>query len=200
MLDAYLVGATDRETVYQQHAQFVQDYQFWGHWAHKRTDENGRIYYVAPEVILGQAKGRIVDATRLGYVFRLRHLQRLVHPHGQIHLHHFGLYVDQGLQGQTVEVLIYDDALRIEREDQLIVSYPCVYDPRQRRITSVEEKGRQQYRRFRILQLRLFTLGMVRWVWNLPHARRSQGPRHGFRRFQLNLFERFQDKLSKSVE
>jgi hypothetical protein len=99
-----------------------------------------------------------------------------------------------------VEVLIYDDALRIEREDQLIVSYPWVYDARQRRITSVDEKGRQQYRRFRILPLKLFTLGMVRWVWNLPHARPSRGLRSGFQRLQLNLFERFQDKLSKSVD
>jgi len=54
MLDAYVVDCADRETVYQQHAQFVQDYQFWGHWAHKRTDEHGRIYYLSPEVILGQ--------------------------------------------------------------------------------------------------------------------------------------------------
>jgi hypothetical protein len=43
-LDAYLVGCADWETGYRLHAQFVQDYQFWGHWAHKRTDENGRIY------------------------------------------------------------------------------------------------------------------------------------------------------------
>ena len=85
----------------------------------------------------------------------------------------------------------HDDALRIEREDQLIVSYPCVYDPPQRRIISVDEGGRQQYRRFQILQLKLFTLGMVRWVWCLPRYRRSRGPRRGFRRLQLNLFERF---------
>jgi hypothetical protein len=35
MLDAYVVGCTNRDTVYRQHAQFVHDYQFWGHWAHK---------------------------------------------------------------------------------------------------------------------------------------------------------------------
>jgi hypothetical protein len=39
MLDAYVVGSPKRETVYRQHTQFVQDYQFWGHWAHKRTDD-----------------------------------------------------------------------------------------------------------------------------------------------------------------
>jgi hypothetical protein len=44
MLDAYLVGCGERERVYQQHAQFVYDNQFWGHWAHKRRDAQGRIY------------------------------------------------------------------------------------------------------------------------------------------------------------
>jgi hypothetical protein len=32
-LDAYVAGCTDREAVYRPHTQFVQDYQFWGHWA-----------------------------------------------------------------------------------------------------------------------------------------------------------------------
>ncbi|HSG17461.1 MAG TPA: helix-turn-helix domain-containing protein [Anaerolineae bacterium] len=172
MLDAYVVGCTDPQIVYQRHAQFVQDYQFWGHWAHKRTDAQGRIYYLSPEVILGQATGRPVAPTRLRYVFRLRQVQRLVRAQGQIRLHHFGLYVDRGLSGQHVDALIYDDAVRIEQDDQLIVSYPCRYDPQQRRITSVDEHGRQQYRRFRLRQLLLFTLGMARWVWKMPPYRR----------------------------
>lgn len=189
MLDAYLTGGVDRERVYQQHAQFVHDYQFWGHWAHKRCDDQGRIYYLSPEVILGQAQGRPVEVTRLRYIFRLRQVQRLVRTHGQIRLHHFGLYVDRGLCGQWVEVLIYDDALRIEKEDQLLVSYPCAYDPRQRRVTAVDEAGRQQYRRFRWLQLMLFTLGAVRWVWRFPGYRRARR-RRGEPRRQLTLFER----------
>jgi hypothetical protein len=58
MLDAYVAGCTDRESVYRQHAQFVDDYQYWGHWAHKRTDAQGRICYLSPEVILGSVRGR----------------------------------------------------------------------------------------------------------------------------------------------
>jgi transposase InsO family protein len=65
MLDAYLIGCTQRETVYNQHAQFVQDYQLWGHWAHKRQDARGRIYYLSPEVILGNTRGKVVDTRRL---------------------------------------------------------------------------------------------------------------------------------------
>jgi hypothetical protein len=36
-----------------------------------------------------------------------------------------------------------------------LVSYPCVYDTRQRRITAVDGTGRQHYRQVQILQLML---------------------------------------------
>ncbi len=105
----------------------MADYQFWGHWAHKRTDAQGRIFYVSPEVILGQAHGRSVEATRLQRVFRLRQRTRTVRQYGQIRLHHFGLYIDRGLWGQPVEVLIYDEALRIEQAEHLLEQFSIVY-------------------------------------------------------------------------
>jgi hypothetical protein len=33
MMDAYVAGCPAREWVYRRHAPFVQDDQFWGHWA-----------------------------------------------------------------------------------------------------------------------------------------------------------------------
>jgi hypothetical protein len=153
MLDAYVVRCPDKAAVYRQHAQFVQDYQFWGHWAHKRQDGQGRLYDVSPAVILANAKGRAIEAGRLRRVFRLRQLRRQVRQHGQIRLHNFGIYVAQNLWGQTIEVLIYDKALRIEHTDRLRVSYPCVYDTKPRRITPVPEQGRQQYGDLQVIQL-----------------------------------------------
>jgi transposase len=191
MLDAYVTGCTDREAVYRQHAQFVQDYQFWGHWAHKRKDAQGRLYYVSPEVILANARGREIEPTRLRRVFRLRQLTRQVRQHGQIRLHNFGLYVDRVLWGQTVAVLIYDEALRIEHAEHLLVSYPCVYDTTQRRITAVAEHGRQPYHSFQVIQLMLWALEMMHTVWLMPPYRRAQRSRQGFRTRQLTLFESF---------
>jgi hypothetical protein len=54
-----------------------------------------RLRYLSPEVILGHARGRVVEPMRLRRVFRLRQLTRLVCQHGQIRLHHFGLSIDQ---------------------------------------------------------------------------------------------------------
>src|SRR5262245_21303019 len=48
MLDAYVVGCPEREHVYHRQAQLVRDYQFWGHWAHKRQDAQGRLYDLSP--------------------------------------------------------------------------------------------------------------------------------------------------------
>jgi transposase InsO family protein len=191
MLDAYVAGCTDRATVYRQHAQFVQDYQFWGHWAHKRTDAQGRLYYLSPEVVLGSTRGHMVDPVRLRRVFRLRQLTRQVRQQGQIRLHNFGLYIDPGLWGQTVDVLVYDEAVRIEQAEQLLVSYPCVYDTRQRRLTAVDGTGRQQYRDVQVVQLMLWTLELVRTVWRMPQYRRASWRRGALHAPQVGLFESF---------
>jgi transposase InsO family protein len=189
MLDAYVAGCTDRAEVYRQHAQFVQDYQFWGHWAHKRTDAHGRIYYLSPEVILGNARGRAVESARLRRVFRLRQQTRQVRQQGQIRLHNFGLYIDLGLWGQTVDVLIYDEALRIEQAEHLLVSYPCVYDTRQRQLTAVDGTGRQQYHRVQVVQLLLWALELVRTVWRMPAYRQASRPRPALHASQVDLFD-----------
>lgn len=193
MLDAYVKGCTTPEEVVRQHEQFVKDYQFWGHWAHKRKDDQGRIFYLSPEVVLGNAKGRKIEATQLRRAFRLRQVTRRVRKHGQIRLHNFGLYVDRLLRGQRVEVLIYNEALRIEQNDQLIVSYPCHYSSKQRRITSVNPEGRQQYRHFQAIQLVLFTLAIARSVWRMPRYQWTRWPRRALRSLQIGLFDHFAD-------
>jgi hypothetical protein len=49
-------------------------------------------------------------------------------------------------------VLIYDEAMRIEPGDHLLVSYTRVYDLRQRRITAVDVQGQQQYHHVQAIQ------------------------------------------------
>jgi transposase InsO family protein len=193
MLDAYVVGCTEHEQVYQRHAQFVRDYQFWRHWAHKRRDAQGRVYYLSPEVMLGQAQGRVLDPLRLRRALRLRQLTRTVQQYGQIRLHNFGLYVDQGLWGHTVEVWIYDDVVRIEQGEHVVVSYPCRYDPRQRRIRDVQAHGRQQYCHIPVMQLVLWTLALARTVWRMPRYRQMAAPRRVLRAQQITLWQRFAD-------
>lgn len=142
-------------------------------------------------MILGQTKGRAIDPIRLSRVFRLRHLTRQVREYGPMRLHNFGLSVDPALWAQTVEVLIYDDAMRIEQAEQLLVLYPCLYDATQRRLITVDAQGRQQYRHFPVLQLALFTLELLRVVWEMPPYRRASWSRRLLQAQQGSLFERF---------
>jgi hypothetical protein len=139
--------------------------------------------------VLGGARGRMVEPVRLRRVFRLRQQTRRVRQQGQIRRHNFGLYIDQGLWGQTVEVLLYDDAVRIEPAEHLLVSYPCVYDTRQRRLTAVDGTGRQQYHRAQMVQLMLWTLELVRTVWRMPPYRRASWRRGALHAPQVGLFE-----------
>jgi len=115
----------------------------------------------------------------------------MVRQYGQIRLHNFGLYVDRGRWGQPVEVLIDDDAVRIEQADHLLVSYPCVYDTRQRRLAAVDADGRQQYHHVQAVQLMLWTLGLMRSVWRMPLYRRLPKPTRALAALQMSLFERF---------
>ena len=99
--------------------------------------------------------------------------------------------MDRGLGGQTVAGLVYDEALRIEHAERLLVSYPCLYDTTRRRITAVAEHGRQPYHSFPITQLMLWALELVQTVWRMPPYRRAQGSRPGVRTRQLTLFDGF---------
>lgn len=152
MWDAYVVGCTARERVYHQHAPFGQDDQCWGHGAHTRRETQGRVSYLSPEVVLGQATGRVLEPTHLRRGFRLRELTRPVRRHGQTRLHHCGLSVERGFWGHTVEVVVYDDMVRIEQAAQQVGSSPGVSDTRQRRITAVDASGRQPYREGPVIQ------------------------------------------------
>jgi hypothetical protein len=58
------------------------------------------------------------------------------------------MHVDRSLWGHPVNGLIYDEAVRVEQAEHLLVSYPCVYDAGRRRITSIDARGRQPYRQF----------------------------------------------------
>ena len=127
--------------------------------------------------MLGQARGRALDPMRLRRALRLRQLTRTVRQHGEIRLHNLGLHVAPGLGGHTGEVWVYEELVRTEHAEHVEVAYPCVYDPRQRRITKVDARGRQQWGQVPMMQLVLWTLALERTVWRMPLYHRVTPPR-----------------------
>jgi hypothetical protein len=97
--------------------------------------------------------------------------------------------VDHGLSGQTVEVLLYDEVIRIEQAEHLLVSYPGVYDTRQRRITAVDGTSRQHYRQVPMIQLMFWALELTHMVWRMPRYRRAMWLRRTLSAPQMTLFD-----------
>jgi hypothetical protein len=90
---------------------------------------------------------------------------------------------------------MYDDVVRIEQGEQVVVSYPCVYDPRQRRITAVDARGRQQYGPLPVLQLVLWALALERTVWRMPRYHRTPPPRRVLLTLQMKLLPPFTNEI-----
>jgi hypothetical protein len=90
-----------------------------------------------------------------------------------------------------VEILIYDEVLRGEQAEQLLVVYPCVYDTRQRRLTAVEAEGRQQYHDVQAMQLLLWAFELIRSVWRMPRYHRKPRHQRAYSARQIGLFEPF---------
>ena len=124
---------------------------------------------------------------------RLRQLTRTVRQYGQIRLHNCGLYVEPGWWGQRVAVWVYDDLLRIAQAEQMVVSSPCVYDPRQRRSTEIDALGRQQYVEVPGMQLVFLALALVRTVWRMPRYHRTDTPPSVRAVRQMRLWPEFAD-------
>ena len=192
MLDAYVVGCPDRETVYRQHAQFVQRLPVLGALGAQTPGCPGTAVLRVARGHTRECQGRDDRGQPPS-----AHL-----PPPPTHTPGAPAWSDSAAQlwasmwirslwGQTLDVLIYDEALRIEQAEHLLVSYPCVYDTRLRRITTVHEQGRQQYGDFQVIQLMLWTLGVMRLVWQMPPYRWSQRPRRVLHAHQQSLFESF---------
>ena len=101
--------------------------------------------------------------------------------------------VRRGLFGAWSAVRVSRAGHSSNQGEHVVVSYPCVYDPRQRRITAVAAPGRQPYCDIPTRQLMLFTLVLVRTVWRMPRYRRIAEPRRVLLAPQISLWQRFAD-------
>jgi hypothetical protein len=90
-----------------------------------------------------------------------------------------------------IEVLIDDDRLRRERAEDVLVTYPCGYDTRKRRITGLDDAQRHQYHQVQVIQWMLCAWEIARTVWRMPFYRRAQGQRRALQARQMRLPSHF---------
>ena len=84
---------------------------------------------------------------------------------------------------------MYDEALRIEQAEYLLVSYPCVYDTKQRRINALDGTVQHQYRQVQMIQLMLWALELARTIWRMPRYRRASGLFRALQTPQIGLLD-----------
>ena len=90
---------------------------------------------------------------------------------------------------------MYNDMVRIEQTEKVVISYPCVYDPRQRRITELDASGRHQYVEVPVIQLVFFALALARTVWRMLLYRRMHKPRPARAGLHMRLWSEFADAI-----
>jgi transposase InsO family protein len=135
LADAKFVQARTVDACADIHAAFVETFNMTPHWAHREREDERR----PPAEVLGWVRQRIPEPATVEHAFRQLHLTRIVNPHGFVSVQRFYVYAERGLARQRVSVWLYDDRLRIEYEQTVLVQYTARYDRRGRRLAEVRK-------------------------------------------------------------
>jgi transposase InsO family protein len=92
MADWHFERATTWTELVAAHDQFVADFNFQVHWAHRERDDNRH----SPAEVLGWVRGRVVDDTTLHQVFHTTRFVRHLDRGGYLQFRHWRLYAEAG--------------------------------------------------------------------------------------------------------
>jgi transposase len=106
------------------HHQLIRDHNRLQHFAHIKRNDQKR----APLEVLGQAKGRTVDAATLHRAFSRQAWRRKTDERGFVRVNRWKIYVEEGLPRTPVQITYWDGKLRAEYNAQLLTEYRCRWD------------------------------------------------------------------------
>lgn len=106
------------------HRQLMQDMNRLPHFAHRYRGDNKH----APLEVLGEARGREVDAATLHEAFSRKTWKRRTDPHGFVRINRWKIYVEAGLPKTPIQVNYWDGKLRAEYQAQVLAEYRCRWD------------------------------------------------------------------------
>ncbi len=88
---------------------------------------------------LGKAQGRIYSAEELNRHFAHELFPRTTNPYGCVTLHHYHLYVEQGLPTTPVLLWLSGDQWRAVFDNVVVAEYRCQYDWRRHRVINIRD-------------------------------------------------------------
>ncbi len=183
MADWHFVRAETWEELLRVHDQWVVDFNYQVHWAHRqRTD--GR---QCPAEVLGWVHGRRFEPEELHRVFYSTRFGRKLNALGYVRFRHWRVYGERGLAGERAAVWLYGENLTLEYADEPLARYKVRYQPDRKHLLGVTE-GQLYDTPHRSPQPPLWELGDGEWLKVLKVAEYTTRRRRDAALVQAQLF------------
>lgn len=138
MADWHFAQATTWPELLTMHDQWVADYNYQLHWAHReRADERH-----SPVEVLGWVHGRQVTPEELHRSFYLTRFCRKLDRAGYVRFRHWRVYGERGLAGDAAAVRLYGETLTVSFADEALAQYTVSYQPNRHHLAAVVELER----------------------------------------------------------
>lgn len=159
MADWHVAKAESWAEIVATHDQFVADYNYQIHWAHRDRQDDRH----SPAEVLGWVQGGQRDPAQLHRIFYSTRFGRILDKLGYVRFRHWRLYGEQGLARKTAAVWLYKGALTVEFNDQPLSQYAVEYESDRRHLRAITDH-RIFETQFRSPQLPLWDLGDGEWL------------------------------------
>ena len=159
MADWDFAKATTWAELLAVHDQWVADFNYQIHWAHRQREDERR----SPAEVLGWVSGRQWTPEELHRVFYTTRFGRKLDRTGYVRFRHWRLYGEQGLPGKRVAVWLYRENLTVAFADEPLAEYRVTYQPDHHRLKTVTDAEIFETP-FRSPQLRLFASDATEWL------------------------------------
>jgi len=159
MADWDFAKATTWAELLAVHDQWVVDYNYQIHWAHRERADDRR----SPRDVLGWVNGREVTPAELHRLFYRTRFSRKLDRMGYVRFRHWRVYGEAGLAKEHAAVWLYAETLTIEFADEPLAQYKVRYQPDKAHLLAVEE-GRSFETPYRSAQLPLWELSDTEWL------------------------------------
>jgi len=159
MVDWQFAKATTWAELLAVHDQWVVDYNYQVHWAHRERADDRR----SPVEVLGWVCGRPVTPEGLHRLFYRTRFGRRLDRLGYLRFRHWRVYGEHGLARDHAAVWLYGETLTIEFADEPLAQYTVHYQPDKAHLRAVEEP-RIFETAYRSPQLALWALNDTEWL------------------------------------
>ncbi len=159
MADWDFAKATTWTELLAVHDQWVADFNYQIHWAHRQREDGRR----SPAEVLGWVSGREWTPEALHRVFYTTRFGRKLDRSGYVRFRHWRLYGEQGLPGKQVAVWLYRENLTVAFVDEPLAEYRVRYQPDRYQLKVVTDAQIFETP-FRSPQLRLFASDATEWL------------------------------------